>query len=48
MDNFELKKYLAEGRLLKEEEKNLIMKSLEELPKAINQLIKYTNEKLKY
>lgn len=24
------------------------MKSLEEFPKAINQLIKYTNEKLKY
>lgn len=34
--------------LLKEEEKIIIMKSLEELPKAINQLIKYTNEKLKY
>lgn len=34
--------------LLKEEEKKLGIKALEELPKSINQLIKYTNEKLKY
>ncbi len=34
--------------LISEEEKNEVLLSLESLPKMINQLIKYTNEKLKY
>lgn len=35
-------------KLLSEEEKNEILNDLQKLPFAINQLIQYTNQKLKY
>lgn len=35
-------------KLITEEEKNEFLISLEQMPKAINQLIHYTNEKLKH
>lgn len=35
-------------KLITEEEKNEFIKLLEQMPKAINQLIQYTNEKLKH
>lgn len=40
MDNFNLKKYLTEGKLLKENENNLGM-SLESLPKKIKRNMSY-------
>ena len=35
-------------KIINEEDKDYIVQELEKLPKEINHLIKYTNEKLKY